>query len=390
MLAQIFGARTVGLYQIGFTTVTLLATIAVLSQDVLLVRRIAPLLKEQAFAEAAGRFRGARRLVLILGGAMALLALAFAYPLAELVLSDSEVAPFLIALAPAVLLLPLMRVHNALLRCLGRVKLSQSLEGVSYTSFGILGLITLWAFTETFPPLAAPILVTIGLGISVAIGFFFARTHLQQWPTTSGLLPADAQSGAWTAAGPITSHAGHWIILLLIAAQLGADDAGVFRVGVLICMLMMMIKTSFATMAGPYLSQAAKDRDQGQIRKVLLVSGGIGLAIASPVGLIALLAPEWVMGLFGEEFVRGALALQLLAAGQLFSVAAGPVGASLVMQNREKTVLAVEVFAVGMGLLSAYLLVPQWGLAGAAAGLLIADVLRNAINGSITWFHQPA
>ncbi len=389
VLAQLFGARTVGLYQIGFTTVTLLATIAVLSQDVLLVRKIAPLLKEGSFAEATRHFLGARRLVLLLGAALAGFAAILAFPLAEFGLNDGEVAPFILALAPAVLLLPLMRVHNALLRCLGRVKLSQSLEGVFYTSFGILGLLLLWAVSDRIVPIAAPILVTIGLGVSVAMSFGFTREHLREWSQGGASIAPDKKSGAWTAAAPIISHAGHWIILLAIAAQLGADDAGIFRVGVLICMLMQMIKSSFATMAGPYLAQAAKEADQWQIRKVILIAGGIGLAIASPVGVVAVLFPEAVLKLFGEEFESGALALQLLAIGQLFSVAAGPVGAALIMRNRERTVLLVEVIAVGAGLLTATVLLPLWGLAGAAMGLLVADLLRNSINGFLNWSYRP-
>ncbi|MHA7820222.1 MAG: lipopolysaccharide biosynthesis protein [Erythrobacter sp.] len=386
LLAQFFGARTVGLYQIGFTTVTLLATVAVLSQDVVLVRKVAPLLQSQSYSDVSARFRGARRLVLCLGLALAVTAALLAFPLAEFGLGDSAIAPFIIALAPAVVLLPLMRVHNALLRCLGRIKLSQSLEGVLYTTFAILGLGALWLVAGDVEPIAAPVMVVIGLVLSVIAGYLLTRRHLLEWPSDEPPHAPEVANGAWIAAGPIATHTGHWAVLLLIAAQLGADDAGIFRIGVLTVMLMQLIKTSFATMAGPYLAQAAYKQDRSQLHKVILVAGGIGLAIALPVGLVAILAPEWVMGLFGEEFVRGALALQLLAVGQLLSVAMGPVGASLIMQNRERIVLGVEVFAVSCAILTAALLVPTWGLAGGAMGLLVADILRNALNGAFTWF----
>lgn len=365
---------------------TLLATIAVLSQDVVLVRKVAPLLKSQSFEEVSQRFRGSRRLVLMLGGALAVVAALLAFPLAEIGLGDAGVAPFIIALAPAIILLPQMRVHNALLRCLGRVKLSQSLEGVLYTSFAILGLGTLWWLAGDVDPLAAPILVVVGLLLSVFAGYVFTRRYLRKWPSDEPPVSPEIASGAWIAAGPITTHGGHWAVLLLITAQLGADDAGIFRIAVLTVMLMQLIKTSFATMAGPYLAQAADQGNRSEVHKVILVAGGIGLAIALPVGLVALLAPEFVMGLFGEEFVRGAFALQLLAAGQLISVAMGPVGASLIMQNRERVVLGVEIFAVLCAVVIAALLVPSWGLVGGAMGLLIADILRNALNGSFTWF----
>jgi O-antigen/teichoic acid export membrane protein len=369
--------------------VTLLATIAVLSQDVVIVRTIAPLIRAEKFAEASGHYRGSRKLALSLGLLLSIATAALAFPFASLLLGEPAIAPFIIALAPAIVLLPLMRVNNALLRSLGKVTLSQSLEGVLYTTFAIAGLVIAWSLTDTLHALLAPVLVVVGLVFSVGIGMVANARHLSQWPPTTSPIAASWRSGAWIAAGPITSQTGQWIVLLLIAAQLGPADAGIFRIGVLTCMLMQLIKTSFATMAGPYLAQAAEQSDHAQIHKIILVAGMIGVALASPVALVALLAPEWVLGLFGAEFVRGAAALQLLAIGQLFSVAAGPLGAALIMQKRERTVLATELVAIGLGIMVAFALIPSWGIAGAAAGMLCSDVLRNVINGVSVWTGKP-
>jgi O-antigen/teichoic acid export membrane protein len=385
-MAQIFGAKTLGLYQIAFTTVTLLATIAVLSQDVLVVRTIAPLIRTEQFAEAASHFRGSRRLVLGLGVGLALVTVVSAFPFASLLLGQAAVAPFVIALAPAIVLLPLMRVNNALLRCLGRVTLSQSLEGVLYTTLAIVGLWVAWSFADVLEPTLAPALVVAGLFTSVAIGMRANARYLSQWPQAGALPRANIRAGAWVAAGPITGQAGQWIVLLAIAAQLGPVDAGIFRIGVLTCMLMQLIKTSFATMAGPYLAKAAEQQDQPQIKKIILVAGLIGIALASPVALVAVLFPEWVLGWFGAEFVRGAVALQLLAVGQLISVAAGPLGASLIMQKRERVVFTAELCSNGLAVAIAGALLPSYGLAGAGFGILCADVTRIAMNGYSVWF----
>ena len=185
------------------------------------------------------------------------------------------------------------------------------------------------------------------------------------------------------------TQASQWLILLMIAALLNAADAGIFRVAVLICMLMQLVKTSFATMTGPYLSRAAQAGDIGQMRKVVLIAGGIGIVLAAPVGVIALAVPEWVLSLFGDEFAKGALALQLLAIGELVNVLAGPLGIALVMQKRERLVLINEAIASVAGLAIAAFLLPNWGLAGAGAGLLAASILRNGANAVFVWFTKP-
>lgn len=386
VLARLFGAKVVGIYQIGFTTMTLMATIALLSQDVILVRTVAPLIRAEQFSDVSRHFLGSRRLVLLLGVSLAVATVALAFPFSSLILGDAAVAPFIIAFAPAIALLPLMRVNNALLRCLKQVILSQSLEGVLYTTFAITGLFVAWSITDDLNPTLAPVLVVTGIIISVAIGMYANARHLKKWPQTGAPFQASGRDGVWIAAGPITSLAGQWIILLIIAAQLGPADAGIFRIGVLTCMLMQLIKTSFATMAGPYLAQAAEQGDQKQIRQIVLVAGMIGVALATPLGLVALLTPEWLLGLIGTEFIRGASALQLLAIGQLISVAAGPLGAALVMQQRQRAVFAAELCSTGLGVAIAAALLPSYGLAGAGFGLLCADVTRIGMNGYAAWF----
>lgn len=380
MLAQIFGARVVGLYQIGFTTATLFAAVAVLGQDVLLVRQIAPLVVDARLAEASARFRGIRRFVLAAGLTLGACCAALAGPLSEQVLEDGAIAPFIIVFAPAVVLLGLMRVQNALLRSLGSVWLSQSLEGISYTTFAMAGMAVIWLVASDPHPLAAPVLVLAGLSISVASGAIFCGQRLAQWPSDQKPVRADARAGAWIAAAPILGQAGNWLILLLITGLIDASAGGVFRVALLICTLMQLINTSFATMVGPHLSRAANAGDQTELRKIVRLAGLIGILLAAPLGIIALALPGWIMGLFGPEFVSGAAALRFLAIGQLINVLAGPVGVALIMLGHERKVLAVEAAATLSGLAAALLLLPQWGLAGAGAGLMLTDLVRNGAN----------
>lgn len=387
LVAQIFGARILGLYQIGFTTATLLSVLAALGHDLVLVRQISPLLRDEEWAKCSGLFRAVRQFVLRLGLALVVLAVILAVPLSVYVLGDAATAPFIIVLSPMIVLLPLLRVQNALLRCQGDVKTSQSLEGVLYNSFAVAALGLLWLSLDAFDPLVVPAMVVAGQVIAIGVGYALVGRYLRGWPQGKG--SADPRSGAWIAASPILLQASQWLILLAIAAVLSAADAGIFRVAVLVCTLMQLVKTSFATMTGPDLSRAAQAGDLSKLRKVVLVVGLIGFGLASPVAAIAVLAPQWVMGLFGEEFVSGALALQFMAVGELANVLAGPLGAALIMQNRERLVLIIEAVASLVGLTIAVLLLPSWGLAGAGFALLVASILRNGANAVFVWFTSP-
>lgn len=386
IMAQMFGATIVGHYQIAFTTAMLLAGIAALGQPVMLVRQIATLTEGDNRSQVAASFRGILRFVTMSGGALAMLAALLSVPLARGLIGEAALTPFVILLAPAVLLLPLVQVQNALLRCLGRVRLSQSLEGVSYTTFATLVLGVLWLQGGTVQPLIAPVALVIGLLLSLLIGRYVTRRELGSWWNSQPPAGIDLAAGGLVAAAPIATLTGNWLILMLIGASLGPADAGVFRIAVMICMLMELINTSFATMAGPHLARAAGAGDTARLRRIILVAGAIGITLAAPLGLLALVAPEWLLGLFGPEFPAGAGALQWIAIGQMINVAAGPVGVALVMQKRERPMLMIEFCATLCGLATTVALLPGWGLAGAGLGVLTAAAIRNLANAALVWF----
>lgn len=389
IMAQVFGARTVGLYQLGFVTATFLSAIALYGQDVIVVREIAPLLQQGQSGEAAQRFRGSLSLVFRLGIALMIGAALLAFPLAGYGLRETAAAPFIIILAPAVLLLAQSRVYGALLRCLGQVTLSQVLEGVSYTSFAMLGLALLWLTTKDPAPLAAPALLLAGLIGSTAIGYRASARALAAMPGEGPVIRPDLWLGARIASGPVLTQAGSWGVLLAITTLISAAEGGVFRIAVMVCMLMQLVNGSFATMAGPYLARASGSGDIGQMRRTILVAGGIGLAVSAPLGILALAVPEWIMGQFGPDFVSGAKALQWLTLGQLINVATGPVGVALIMQKRDRLVMMVEICANLLLIGVTLALLPSMGLEGAGIAMLLSALVRNGVNWLLCWFTAP-
>lgn len=384
LIAYEFGARVVGLYQIGFMTITLLSTIAVLGQDVMLVRAVSPLLRDGNLDETRAVYRSAHGFVLRFGLLMALAGLVSAVPLASLAFQQPGAAPYLALLAPLILLMPWLKLQNALIRSFGMTKISQSLEGVFYTSFAMLAFLLVIMLGGWSQPLLIPGFVVCGVGLCVAYGHRVVQAQLgiADGPAAK----PDLRAGAWVAAAPFLGAFAGWLISLLISAQLGAGDVGIFRVAVQVCLLMQLINSSFATMAGPYLSRAAQAGDLAMVRRTALVAGVIGAMISAPLVLAIWVAPGPIMGLFGDEFVKGTAALQLLAIGHLIDVAAGPVGVAMVMQKRERTVLIILGLATVIGVALAFVLVPVLGLAGAAIGTMAIAIIRNIANWVVIHF----
>lgn len=378
VIAQSYGADTVGLYQLGMATMLLVSLGASLGLDILLVREVGAMLREGREGDARATYLQSRKIVLLYGIALAVAVVALSVPFARFVLDQPRAVPFLVLLAPVVVLLPLMKLTTALLRTVGKVFASQSLEGVSYSSLTLAGLALAALAGWTGFNLLPAILYPLAMAGSVALAWHLAARVVGAWP--QGRASVDARSGLPIVAPPLVTQAGDWIMLLFITAMVGIAETGIYRTAFQICLLFQLVNASFAMMAGPHLSRAAAGGETRKLTRIIAVAGGVGLAVTLPLTIVGLVVPEFVLGLFGPEFREGAQALQILVIGQVINVGFGPVGTALVMMRREKLVLAIELFASLAGVATAALLIGGMGMAGAATGAMVAFAIRNGGN----------
>jgi O-antigen/teichoic acid export membrane protein len=378
MIARLFGAGAVGLYQIGLTTMVLTTLVASLGLDVVLVRTIAGLLRHDRAGDAGATFALGRRTVLRRGIVVAVAVGALAYPFAHLAIAQPRVAPFILVFSPAVLLLALLKVNNGLLRVAGRILLSQSMDGVFYTGLAAVALALVWLAGVESGPLIAPVVYVAAMAVALAISWSAANRSTAGWPRGEATL--SARAGLLIVGAPLLMQAGDWLMLLAITTADGVAQAGVYRVAVQVCMLFQLVNASFATMAGPHVARANAAREHREVLRIVRTTGLIGLAVCMPLIAAGLAAPGWILGLFGPAFPQGAKALQLLVIAQTINVALGPVGTALIMIGRERTVLIVECVATTAGVTIAALSLGPLGIAGVAAGTLVASAIRNCAN----------
>ena len=96
-----------------------------------------------------------------------------------------------------------------------------------------------------------------------------------------------------------------------------------------------------------------------------------------PIFLFLMLAPEWVLGLFGAEFTSGKTVLLILSAGYFVNIVFGHMGLLLTMTGHEKSVQRIAFFNAALVLLLCIYLIPGFGILGAAISVVIAMTVRN-------------
>lgn len=147
----------------------------------------------------------------------------------------------------------------------------------------------------------------------------------------------------------------------------------------LITFVLIAVNTSFAPIIARFYASGEMDRLQREVtrntRMILLLS--------LPIALALILFRVWFLLLFGPDFTQGQTALTILSIGQLVNTGAGSVGLLLIMTGHEREAAwGVSVSAVANVILNA-LLIPVWGLEGAAMATACSMILWNII---LAWF----
>ena len=104
------------------------------------------------------------------------------------------------------------------------------------------------------------------------------------------------------------------------------------------------------------------------------------LLAVTPVTLVLLAAPGFILQLFDAQFAEGAWLLRILALGQLVNVATGSVGYLLMMTGHEKLMRNnIAVWAV-VNLAGNLVLVPRYGTVGAAVSTAFCLAFMNIVS----------
>jgi O-antigen/teichoic acid export membrane protein len=147
------------------------------------------------------------------------------------------------------------------------------------------------------------------------------------------------------------------------AAELGPYAAAVRGAG----LVALALNISVTAMA-PALARLHALDDGPGMRALSARMSRLSLFIGAPIALALMLCGQLFLRLYGAGFQGAHTALVVLCAGQLVNVAAGPVATLLVAIGHQRYVVAGLTIGTALNAALCALLVPRWGMNGAAVG----------------------
>lgn len=104
------------------------------------------------------------------------------------------------------------------------------------------------------------------------------------------------------------------------------------------------------------------------------------LAFTVPLAIAMMVFAKPLMGIFGADFQAGWLVLIIGAVGQLVNCGVGSVGFLLLMSGHEKQLMKVQMVTMIATIVVGVVLIPRWGIVGAAVASAFATALVNIWN----------
>jgi O-antigen/teichoic acid export membrane protein len=170
-----------------------------------------------------------------------------------------------------------------------------------------------------------------------------------------------------------------WIDVLLVAALTSAEQAGIYAVVTRCARAGEVVQQAARIAVGPQISAALARGALDEARQVYGLVTAAMIWLAWPFFIVLAVFPDAVLSIFGPEFGSGALSLTVLSLAMGLATVAGTVQTILLMGGRSSWQLADKSAALVLNVVLNLVLVPIWGIEGAAVAWAATILLDTAL-----------
>lgn len=377
-LAHALGADGIGQYAYAFAWASVLSVPAVLGLTPLVIRHVAGYRERGEWSLLRGLLRRANLAVLLCSATMVVGGTA-----AALVLDRSQ-PEFLYPVLVGLLLVPIIAVtsiRQATMQGLGRVVLGRTPETIVAPALFLVLIFVAWsdlghAFSATW---AIALQVTASLA-ALLVGIYMLRRVLPHHVTVER---AQYEMSSWVRSAiplllfSLVQAISVQIDIILLGGIDGASSAGIFSVVTKLAGLVTFVMLAVGYALSPLIARLYVSGEHAALQRTVRRAAVFVFLAALPVaaGIVAFAGP--LLGLFGTEFDAGRTALVVVVISQLLFAAMGFSGTVLVMTGRESLLVRGVVVGAVLSIALNVLLIPPYGLNGAAVAALVGTSSMN-------------
>ena len=378
VLARKLGAEGAGLYFLALTVTTIATVFGRMGLDNTLLRFTAANVAVEDWPAVKGAYTKGMRMALIASFLSTIALFVFAPVLADRVFHKQELVSPMRWMSLAVMPMTFVMLYSQVLKGLKRIRDSFIVVGIGVPGISLTALLLFGGSYGVKGGVMAYVLGAILTAVIGVILWYIATPQLRKVSAsfrTNDLLKSSMPL-FWVASLNMMVA---WTATFALGIWGTEEEVGLFSMASRTAMLTSLILTSVNSISAPKFAELYKKKDMAALGATARNTARMMTFVASPMLLLFLVAPEWVMGLFGDEFRKSGILLSILAIGQFVNVATGSVGYLLMMSGNEKLMRNNVSFVAVLSVVLNAALVPLYGAFGAVIATAVCLASQNLI-----------
>lgn len=233
------------------------------------------------------------------------------------------------------------------------------------------------------PPTSVPVLI-IAFWTTVVVAIVHSYAFRREIPKNVRTAEPTYETRTWLrVAIPLFLADGVFLVLwnvdmVMIGSLLKPEDVAIYYASVKTAALTCLVFNAVRAFAAPKFAalfvSESREEQQHFARQIAVWTLWPTILVA----IVVVLAGKWVLSTFGASFVSGYPVLLVLTAGYLTRAATGPLSAYLSVSGHQDDMLYANAGAAILNVIFNALLIPLFGILGAAIASVLAVVSSQA------------
>lgn len=380
VISKILSVEEAGLFFFGFAVLTVLGTLSTLGLTTAFIRFIAGYLTENNWGVINGVFRLGFKATFLMALLLSVLLYFVSNQFGSQLFQNPGLDPVLAVLAIGIPFFALYQLLGFAFQGLHKPVISVFILNISNQLIVILLIAVAIAFGVIFSAIKVAAVFSVGAFITLCVGlWFWVNQGNSKAPADYSQKDALIESAKPLCTVMIMMLLVQWSGQLIAGSFLATEQVAFLSVAQRLGALTSFVLVAVNMVAAPRFAASAKQNNNQDLRAASLFCTRIMVSIATPILVFVLIFAEFLMGLFGQEYIQGADLLRIFVIGQYVNVVTGSVGYLLNMTGNEKDMRNLVFFSGPLALLLGFTLTPLYGATGAALSTAIAIGSQNLL-----------
>ena len=387
LLARLLGAEQFGLYTLGLTVATIAATIAIMGMDDGMMRFIAIYARQRDTNRLWGTMIFCLGTTTIMSVLLMVLLFSLAEPLATVIFHNESLTIMLRLTSLLVPFLALSEMLKFAARGFKMMHYNVIAENLVQTPIRIV-LLAILGIVGLTPYMAVAVFGLSDICASIVLFYLINKKFSLRRSLRSGQFNArhifSFSFPLWIADLLSTFRSNIQTVLLGSLSTL--TSVGVFTVVGRVNLFGHMSYQSLIASVKPTIAELQATNEWKNLERLYQTTSRWGLTLNLPVFLLIVMYPRQILSIFGDSYESGVTALIVLACAELVNVATGICGSIIDMtgHNRIKLFNSFSIVVISIG--TNLLLIPPYGVMGAAVAAFISIALINLMRLIEVWY----